>query len=387
MISFFATLVFLREYIKNKFGDKDYHSIYRSFFCFLITIMCGLYGLSYYQYFAVNPYYSDGYSYVINTVMIAYMIYDIVYFFYSYKFRYDLLFHHVISLIGFICYRKYFFITFCCVAEIISALNWLYLINEKYTYFVKIFRGLSITIVRIPLWISILKVFYPINKLICFGILIFIFLDIFWLYIIYTNFKNNVNFVKYNKKNTVNLRKNIKNTIKNTINNIEIPPYYKKNKNLATSDKITNILNKINQKNNQDTVPPKSNDSKQNNNFVKSNNNIINKDFISENNSLEQIIENINSDKSSINNDKNSIYNDKNSIYNDKNSIYNDKNSINHNKNNEKDCKNSDNTNRSYKKPNKSTTSINDNDSVIDNSSDLETSEVFDTIFKDVLLN
>ena len=49
---------------------------------------------------------------------------------------------------------------------------------------------------------------------------------------------------------------------------------------------------------------------------------------------------------------------------------------------------NDNNTNKSYKKPNKSNSSINDNDSIIDNySSDMETSEVFDTIFKDIVLN
>ena len=379
MISFFATLVFLREYIKNKFGDKDYHSIYRSFYCFLITIMCSLYGLSYYKYFAINPYYSDGYSYVINTVMIAYMIYDIIYFFYSYKFRYDLLFHHIISLIGFICYRKYFFITFCCIAEIISSLNWLYLINEKFTNIVKVFRGLSILLVRIPLWIGILQVFYPINKLICFGILIFIFLDIFWLYIIYINFKNNVNFIKYDKKNTVNLRKNVKNTIKNTFNNLEIPPYYKKNKKLATSDKIMGILNRINK-----------------NNLEKSNN-VINNNI--DNSNIKYDLDN-----------SNNKYDLDNNIPNDNNFNKNEYDSINKNeydsiKNNKKDNKenksslvknestvsikhNDNNTNKSYKKPNKSNSSINDNDSIIDNySSDMETSEVFDTIFKDIVLN
>ena len=61
------------------------------------------------------------------------------------------------------------------------------LARVKFTNIVKVFRGLSILLVRIPLWIGILQVFYPINKLICFGILIFIFLDIFWLYIIYIN--------------------------------------------------------------------------------------------------------------------------------------------------------------------------------------------------------
>lgn len=93
--------------------------------------------------------------------------------------------------------------TYGSMAEIISAMNWLSLINKKYNNFTRIFRILSIILIRLPLWINLICLYkntvYYINVL-CI-MLIFILLDIYWLKIMLNNInqKSN-NYIKINKK-------------------------------------------------------------------------------------------------------------------------------------------------------------------------------------------
>jgi hypothetical protein len=143
-------------------------------------------------------------SLLINNFMFVYMIYDIWYFFYSKKIRYDLLLHHILCMIIFYYYKNYFIMTFGSLAEIISSMNWLSLIEKKYNYFTRMFRIFSIIFVRFPLWINIILLYintiYNI-KVICI-MSIFILLDMYWLKIIYDNINENFNnYIKINKKN------------------------------------------------------------------------------------------------------------------------------------------------------------------------------------------
>jgi hypothetical protein len=145
-------------------------------------------------------------SLIINNFMFVYMIYDIWYFFYSKKIRYDLLFHHIICLIAFFYYKQYFFMTFGSMAEIISAVNWLSLINNKFTNFTRLFRMFSIILVRLPMWLTAITLFkgtiYTFISLFC--MIIFILLDIYWLKVIYKNMndKRGINYIKKNKNNS-----------------------------------------------------------------------------------------------------------------------------------------------------------------------------------------
>ncbi len=230
MLNFLTILVFCRQFIKKFFGNKDYHSIYRSFYCMFITIF------SIYQtYFnwgnlIENPLLeSNTYSLIINNFMFVYMIYDIWYFFNSKKIRYDLLFHHIICLIAFYYYKNYFFMTFGSIAEIISSLNWLSLINNKFTNFTRLFRMFSIILVRLPMWLTSITLFkntiYSYLSLFC--MIIFILLDIYWLKVIYKNMNDDraINYIKKNKNSSEINKDNNSSTIDeitcSTISNTE----------------------------------------------------------------------------------------------------------------------------------------------------------------------
>ena len=205
MLNILTILMFCRQFIKKNFEDKDYHSIYRSIYCLLITIFsfyqtsCNWTELK--QFPMLNATRS---SLIINNFMFVYMIYDIWYFFYSKKIRYDLLFHHILCMIAFYNYKNYFIMTYGSIAEIISAMNWLSLINKKYNYLTRLFRIFSIIFIRIPLWLNIINLFKNTEHNISSSYImsIFIGLDIYWLKIIYNNiYENKIKkYIKINKK-------------------------------------------------------------------------------------------------------------------------------------------------------------------------------------------
>lgn len=205
MLNIFTVLMFGRQFIKKNYFDKDYHSIYRSIYCLLITIFSFYQTSSNWtelkQFPMLNATHS---SLLINNFMFVYMIYDIWYFFYSKKIRYDLLFHHILCMIAFYYYKNYFIMTFGSMAEIISAMNWLSLINKKYNNLTRLFRIFSIIFIRIPLWLNIINLFKntEYNILSSCIMSIFIGLDIYWLKVIYNNiYKNKLNkYIKINKK-------------------------------------------------------------------------------------------------------------------------------------------------------------------------------------------
>ena len=205
MLNILTILMFCRQFIKKNFEDKDYHSIYRSIYCLLITIFsfyqtsCNWTELK--QFPILNATRS---SLIINNFMFVYMIYDIWYFFYSKKIRYDLLFHHILCMIAFYNYKNYFIMTYGSIAEIISAMNWLSLINKKYNNLTRLFRIFSIIFVRLPLWFNIINLFSntEYNIITIYIMAIFIGLDLYWLKVIYSNiYENYINkYIKINKK-------------------------------------------------------------------------------------------------------------------------------------------------------------------------------------------
>jgi hypothetical protein len=199
MLNILTVLMFCRQFIKKNFGDKDYHSIYRSIYCLFITIFSFIQTSFNWIELKQFPMLSASYSsLLINNFMFVYMIYDIWYFFYSKKIRYDLLLHHILCMIIFYNYKNYFIMTYGSLAEIISAMNWLSLINKKYNYFTRMFRIFSIIFIRLPLWINI--IFLYINTVYNLKVLyimsIFILLDIYWLKIMHNNINENHNYYK-----------------------------------------------------------------------------------------------------------------------------------------------------------------------------------------------
>jgi hypothetical protein len=107
-------------------------------------------------------------------------------------------------MIAFYNYKNYFIMTYGSIAEIISAMNWLSLINKKYNKITRLFRIFSIIFVRLPLWINIINLFSntEYNILSIYIMSIFIGLDIYWLKVIYSNiYENHVDkYIKINKK-------------------------------------------------------------------------------------------------------------------------------------------------------------------------------------------
>jgi hypothetical protein len=162
----------------------------------------------------------DTTSLIINNFMFVYMMYDIWYFFYSKKIRYDLLFHHLVCLFAFYYFKQYFVMTFFTMAEIISSLNWLSLINNKFINFTRSFRMFSIILVRLPMWLITINLYKNtiFAHLSLFFMMLFILLDIYWLKVIYCNMNDlrGNNYIKKNKCNTITEKEN---EIKNENNN------------------------------------------------------------------------------------------------------------------------------------------------------------------------
>ena len=94
--------------------------------------------------------------------------------------------------------------TYGSIAEIISAMNWLSLINKKYNNLTRLFRIFSIIFVRLPLWFNIINLFSntEYNIITIYIMAIFIGLDLYWLKVIYSNiYENYINkYIKINKK-------------------------------------------------------------------------------------------------------------------------------------------------------------------------------------------
>jgi len=203
MLQFITSLVLVREYFKNKFNNLDYHSIYRSWFCLLISILSSCTMFINWDTFIENPLITNSFSYILNTFMIVYMGYDIICFLINEKLRIDLLCHHILCLIIFIFYREHLLLTFYSICEVISAFNWIGIIYPNYNWITRILRAGSIIFVRLWVWIFGLKIMYSTEyfNIILLYTIIFITLDMYWLSIIYNNFKKrNTVIQKYIKK-------------------------------------------------------------------------------------------------------------------------------------------------------------------------------------------
>ena len=203
-----SILILFRQIIKSIWTNYDYHSLFRSFFCFIISSMSLFTSIIYWNDLITNPFDYNLSSYIINNFVLYYMVVDLVYFIYTKKIRIELILHHIMCFLLFNFFSEYFILTFCTICEIISAFNWIGILFPNYEWISKFIRLFCIILVRLWIWIFIIILSYDYNGFyIClFLVLFFIFLDIYWLYVIYINYKKYSGFIKKNikdKKNTV----------------------------------------------------------------------------------------------------------------------------------------------------------------------------------------
>ena len=225
MIIYLLIILILKYIIKYYLRNYDYHNIFRSIFCLLISLSSLSISLLNWNNLIINPLSSSIISSIINKFMFCYMIYDLIYFFIRQRIRYELCFHHAICALLFYNYN-YNILTFCSTCEIISGFNWISIIYPKYEWMSKYIRLTTILLVRFWIWMCTLIIFknfkqiknitFNISKFIIFPfqfknsiyiniplfsfvvllIIIFISLDIYWLCIIYKNLKNHYKFIK-----------------------------------------------------------------------------------------------------------------------------------------------------------------------------------------------
>lgn len=180
--------------VKYYFSDKDYHGIYRSFFCLFITIYCTLISYTHWNILLNELYYISKYTIFTRDIFISYLILDLLYMIVKKQYRMDLLIHHVESLHIYFLFGDSLCCTFILISEIISAFNWINLIDFKYSELNRSLRLLSIVCVRSFVWIfSMYKIYnsdLPFKYYILCNEPLFICLDIYWLSIMYSNIIN-----------------------------------------------------------------------------------------------------------------------------------------------------------------------------------------------------
>jgi hypothetical protein len=211
----YLLIVLALKYITKYFLIKyDYHNIFRSIFCLVISLSSLSISLLNWNNLINNPLDSMIFSSIINKLMFCYMIYDLFYFFIKQKIRYELCFHHIICALLFYNYN-YNILTFCSTCEILSGFNWISLIYPKYEWMSKYIRLITILFVRFWVWMTTLIIFMNYKKVniifhittrliiniqifnfVLLLIIIFISLDIYWLSVIYKNFNKNYKFIK-----------------------------------------------------------------------------------------------------------------------------------------------------------------------------------------------
>jgi len=194
MIQYILCLIIFQRIIKYFFSDKDYHGIYRSFFCLFITIYGTIISYTHWNIILNAPDFENKYTNFNRDIFLSYLIFDIIYMCIKMDFRIDLIFHHLE------CFHVYYFkgncilTTFLVTGEILSAFNWLNLINYKLTSLNRLLRLLSIIFVRSFLWIFTIYHIYitpcTIRTYTLVNTPIFILLDIYWLSVMYGNIIN-----------------------------------------------------------------------------------------------------------------------------------------------------------------------------------------------------
>jgi len=205
MIFHLFIIIIFQKYIKTIFKKFNYHELFRSFFCFIISTLSLITCFLYWNELIINPLGSRWISSNINKFMLSYIGYDTLYYLNSNNYRIDLLIHHVICGIIFAFYYDKLLLTFCSINEIISAFNWVGILFPHLLITSKIIKLCLIVFVRFVVWAFVL---FLLNSSISMNlglgltlmginigvytiipiVLFFIGLDFYWIYIIVKNF-------------------------------------------------------------------------------------------------------------------------------------------------------------------------------------------------------
>ena len=132
MIQLITPLLLIRKYIKEKYANLDYHSIYRSLFCLIISMYSSFIIYFNWDSFVQNPLITSYSSYLINISMLMYMIIDLGWMVINNKYRIDLFLHHILCLFVYLYYYDYMILTYYAINECLSAFNWISLIYPNY---------------------------------------------------------------------------------------------------------------------------------------------------------------------------------------------------------------------------------------------------------------
>jgi len=209
MLIYLIIILIFRKTIKLLFANYDYHTLFRSFFCLFISSFSM--GISIYGWYelVVNPLETTNLSLFVNKMMLSYMLVDTTYFLHKQNYRLELMIHHIvcIGLYGFFYDKK--ILSFCAINEILSAFNWVGIIFPHIEWTSKIFRLYSILFIRLFVWVYTLIFLSNIKYLftLAFGLVtVFIFLDIYWIWIIiknYFKYRNYIGNTIIDKKNKI----------------------------------------------------------------------------------------------------------------------------------------------------------------------------------------
>ena len=191
-------IFFFRKIIKSLFKNYDYHSLFRSFCCFIISLLSIGISLINWNLLLLNPLEKTDYSVICNKIMLAYIIVDTSYLIFTDNKRKELILHHIICFIVYFILWDKFILSFLAINEILSSFNFMSILNPKYDFFNKIFKLYSIIFIRLFVWLYTLLFLskYPIYFIITIILVsIFVCLDCYWASIIISNFfsikKNN----------------------------------------------------------------------------------------------------------------------------------------------------------------------------------------------------
>lgn len=184
-------ILLFRKIIKKIFKNLDYHTLFRSFFCLFISTVSLAVSILNWDLLLTNPIGIDNLSLFVNNMMLSYMLVDTIYYLYKKKYRFELIFHHIICLFiyGFFVNRR--ILTFCAINEILSSYNWIGILYPNLEWISKLFRLYSIIFVRLFVWIFVLVFLNQYQYIYQFALLfifIFICLDIYWTWIIIKNY-------------------------------------------------------------------------------------------------------------------------------------------------------------------------------------------------------
>ena len=190
LICIFFILLF-RKVIKKIFYKYEYHSLFRSFFCsFISTLSIGT-SIINWNLLLTNPIDNNNLSLIINNLMLAYMIIDTSYYLIKKNYRVELILHHLICLFIYGFYRDKCILSFCSINEILSSFNWIGIIYPNLEWVSKLFRLYSIVFIRLFVWVFTLLFLYKLDfifQFACGFIFAFICLDIYWSWIILSNY-------------------------------------------------------------------------------------------------------------------------------------------------------------------------------------------------------